>query len=1042
MESTEVFARGFMQFDEDDSSGFSMRSIEVKPYVMKDLSCLCAGMENLLIATKKYTILRKRLNPDQPFEVLAISCKGDSEVRKMFIDTAGYHCIFLTSQKEAFYLHYQSDQIIPLNKLKELDVTSIAFNINSERESTGSILVGTRNGAIFTYGIGPGTGKQKGFVEATPQKVCELPGKPPIFGLVFESYECFIKNENVTGTTTLVMAATLDAIYQFTGRLPFDALFQKYQTPKDIERHKRAVPKGTMQESEFKLFHIYNTEKKRFELHSFAWKCEVSLCHGKFRAKDDKNGHVIVKDLIAEGYQKKDTPPYGKVEVAEAVGVTEYCIYFLYKDNLTVISKITKEIEYSETFSPSEPMTQMVYEVGTKSMWIYSQKGLYRLIVTGASKDLWKQQLESSNFQEALKLCKESNSKYYGFVAAAFADSKFKDGKFNEAAALYASSNRSFEEVALKFLLSGENDGLEEYLTLKLNSIIKMKNMKVQQVLLCSWLMELKLDKLNRSNVKMDDMQQISENSEYGNIIVRKPVKYDPMAYRNLSEELNKFFENYDECLDTETILQLLQDNGKLSECLIFAAIKNKHEVLVLNYINNRVITKALQVLQEMKDEKKKNALMLKYASFFMKYEPVETFKILKRSFSTIDVEGLLPALMGMDKQNRFYTIEFLRTSMQRSQCSRLVHNLYLYFLAENQMADSSILDSDSTKVMAEDKNDPKTLEMQQELLDFINQQAALQLRNQPITIDKFFALNVCKHIKNEEAQVRLYGMLEFYEEAVKLALKANKIELAKEYASRPNDEKIKKKLWLTIANVSMQNQEDMKTGLEIISESKGSLILNDVLSLISPKVKLKAFKDDLLAHLNSYKKKIEDIKTEMNDYKKGADDVTSQIKSLKAIPVEFNSDKFCDYCGKPLLGEGKFYVFQCGHGFHKTCLIQKLFAHRSYGTRTKVEKLEVLEIFKQKMQILLRKRGFPIEMTQGIEVLNYAAELLKRGKVEFNGEIKEIKLSAEDYQVLGVYNSQLEGLLTDECILCGNMFIDTLDMPFDSADESLWVIS
>jgi hypothetical protein len=74
---------------------------------------------------------------------------------------------------------------------------------------------------------------------------------------------------------------------------------------------------------------------------------------------------------------------------------------------------------------------------------------------------LWKKQLESSNFQEALKMCEQNNFKYYTYVEGVIADSRFKNAKFAEAADLYAKSNKSFEEVVMKFLMAGENDGLE-----------------------------------------------------------------------------------------------------------------------------------------------------------------------------------------------------------------------------------------------------------------------------------------------------------------------------------------------------------------------------------------------------------------------------------------------------------------------------------------------------------------------------------------------------------------------------------------------------
>ena len=51
-----------------------------------------------------------------------------------------------------------------------------------------------------------------------------------------------------------------------------------------------------------------------------------------------------------------------------------------------------------------------------------------------------------------------------------------------------------------------------------------------------------------------------------------------------------------------------------------------------------------------------------------------------------------------------------------------------------------------------------------------------------------------------KKAQIKLYGILNLYSKAVKLALECKDIELAQEYANKPSELKIKKKLWMKIA--------------------------------------------------------------------------------------------------------------------------------------------------------------------------------------------------------------------------------------------------
>jgi hypothetical protein len=54
---------------------------------------------------------------------------------------------------------------------------------------------------------------------------------------------------------------------------------------------------------------------------------------------------------------------------------------------------------------------------------------------------------------------------------------------------------------------------------------------------------------------------------------------------------------------------------------------------------------------------------------------------------------------------------------------------------------------------------------------------------------------------KLKRAQIILYAILGLFDKAVKLSLECHDIEMAKEYANRPNlEKKLKRKLWMKIA--------------------------------------------------------------------------------------------------------------------------------------------------------------------------------------------------------------------------------------------------
>eukprot|EP01022_Parablepharisma_sp_SALTPOND_P023090 TRINITY_DN47_c0_g1_i1.p3 TRINITY_DN47_c0_g1~~TRINITY_DN47_c0_g1_i1.p3 ORF type:complete len:482 (-),score=62.25 TRINITY_DN47_c0_g1_i1:3365-4810(-) len=445
---------GFMQFDEESNAGFNLKTIDVKAYISRDLVALAPSEECLFMATRKNKLIRKKLCPDQNYEVISIPAKPRSEVLKLWPDLCGYHCLLIMSKGEHCYQSFLRDDMVPLPKVAGLDITAVAYPSTTTPKSTGDILLGCKDGSIYLYRIEVGS---KGEVqEMTPRKVFQLPPGNTIYGLVYETYDFLKKNDKSARKTTLVMAVTNDTCYQFTGILPFDKYFDKYNTPGELNKDKKTVPKGRIEDSELKLYYEYQG-KAQYELHSFAWKCGAGVCYGQFRKKQDIQLRVVVKDISIEPYKKKGS---SGEELPEAVGITEYNLYFLYVDNLTVVSKITKEIEHSENFRHDEIMRQMIYDPSGKSMWLGSIKGVHRLMITGEDKDLWKQQLESGNFEEALAMCEESNPKYLGYVAGLYADSKFKEGKYKESAIIYARSSKSFEEILLKYLMIGEAEGL------------------------------------------------------------------------------------------------------------------------------------------------------------------------------------------------------------------------------------------------------------------------------------------------------------------------------------------------------------------------------------------------------------------------------------------------------------------------------------------------------------------------------------------------------------------------------------------------------
>eukprot|EP00826_Nyctotherus_ovalis_P065658 TRINITY_DN9655_c0_g1_i1.p1 TRINITY_DN9655_c0_g1~~TRINITY_DN9655_c0_g1_i1.p1 ORF type:complete len:366 (-),score=100.15 TRINITY_DN9655_c0_g1_i1:168-1265(-) len=353
-----------------------------------------------------------------------------------------------------------------------------------------------------------------------------------------------------------------------------------------------------------------------------------------------------------------------------------------------------------------------------------------------------------------------------------------------------------------------------------------------------------------------------------------------------------RFIKEYEEDLDSETVFSILLGHGRTNQFLNFALQRHSYKTVILHYLNAREPIKALNVLLNIDSEKEKFALISQYGGLFMKYTPRNMIKILSNNFNEATTEKLLPSLMSVEGEDAELALDYIRSIVHRSS-SKLLHNLYVFFLARSK------------------KND-------KELVDFLSGQQVLVARNMGAMIDKGFVLNVCKRFENMEAQIQVYGMLEFYEEAVKLALTKSNFELAKKYASMPSDEKMKKKLWLEVVRIMLKDYTAKDNNLaELIKESQ-VLTIGDLLPFVAPNIRLSAFKSDLLASLENYGHRIKELKADMLKLTKSFNEIDSALQSIAESEVSITGKKHCEVCNSPLLGSDSVFIFPCSHGFHK----------------------------------------------------------------------------------------------------------------------------
>ncbi len=96
--------------------------------------------------------------------------------------------------------------------------------------------------------------------------------------------------------------------------------------------------------------------------------------------------------------------------------------------------------------------------------------------------------------------------------------------------------------------------------------------MKTQQVLLSAWIVELKLDKLNKLG-SMAGIKSIDSTPTPTPTLARPNPTDIVVAYDELQMELKTFLTKYLGNVDIETIFELFQGHGRLQDSLWFAGL-------------------------------------------------------------------------------------------------------------------------------------------------------------------------------------------------------------------------------------------------------------------------------------------------------------------------------------------------------------------------------------------------------------------------------------------------------------------------------------
>jgi hypothetical protein len=270
-----------------------------------------------------------------------------------------------------------------------------------------------------------------------------------------------------------------------------------------------------------------------------------------------------------------------------------------------------------------------------------------------------------------------------------------------------------------------------------------------------------------------------------------------------------------------------------------------------------------------------------------------------------------------------------------------------------------------------------------------------LETQPSPPLYDADFALRLCIQHNRVQSCVHIYSTMGQYQQAVELALQHDDIDLAAIVADRiEGNDQVRKRLWLLIAEKKIKEASSIKEAISFLKQCE-LLKIEDLIPFFPDFVVIDDFKEEICEALEEYSRHIDNLKQEMDISQHTAEQIKAEIAALDHRYAIVESGERCWICTLPVLSR-QFFVFPCQHAFHSDCLGKRVLENSGSSKRKRIKDLQT-------------------EVNQGLSI----------------GPQRQ-KLVAE-----------LDALVAEQCVLCGDLGIKQIDEPFIHAgdDVEAWAI-
>eukprot|EP01065_Artemidia_motanka_P052013 TRINITY_DN9292_c0_g1_i1.p1 TRINITY_DN9292_c0_g1~~TRINITY_DN9292_c0_g1_i1.p1 ORF type:complete len:1160 (+),score=363.02 TRINITY_DN9292_c0_g1_i1:110-3481(+) len=637
--------------------------------------------------------------------------------------------------------------------------------------------------------------------------------------------------------------------------------------------------------------------------------------------------------------------PWYKEFPVRAVAVTTLHIVILFGDAVYVLLHPpgmgwkaaaeggTPDVSQRVVFRQRLSHGQMNWGVGiardskTNSIYVFSKSQLYELTLPENQEQHWytflkratdpKEELADRRAYFALAEHSVDDVGRRDKIRMLNADLLFEQGRREEAAELYSTTDAPFEQTVLKFIRASDKDSLRFFLDKRLTFILERRESSfegpraqaTQLRCICTWLACLHLEVLWEKGPEDED-------------------------YRELQSEFEDFARQHAEFIE-DLVEDLIRSQAGPELYVGFCVAVGRHESAMSFLISRKEYGEAIRILTESCDSEEHASTWYMFSPVLFRWCPQRMEEAWRALDHILEPKKLIPALVRC-----VVPVESLHPSERAGhaavvQCAREYMTWQLQKNRRNPARTAGLhmlLLSHYCRSETDDES---------QLLRFL--QESCGGRGDP-PFDLRMALRLCLKERKDRACVFIYSRMGLYDDAVQVALRIHDTRLAQETTKAADfpdclrHERIekKKKLWLEIYKYLISGRArgaDDAPSREQILDAITSLEqdsvcpraqrpkLEEILPFFPDFFHIGDFHVKIGEALDDYNRQALTVQRDIERATCEADKIRTETEHLRQRYAHVSARQACNLCGHPVLTQN-FYVFPaCGHVFHMRCL-------------------------------------------------------------------------------------------------------------------------